>query len=148
MRLFNLAAFALAVGLGGTALAADDKANAADLKAMVGKWKIEKAVLSGKDITDVIKDAKFEITDGGKYTLEFGAEKDAGTFTVDASKKPRQLDVKPSAGPLKDKVMKGIYKIDGDSMTICYEHAGGDHPKAFESKEGTNDLLIVYKRMK
>ena len=148
MRPFNLAAFALAVSLGGTALAADDKANAADLKAMVGKWKIEKTILSGKDITDVIKDAKFEIMEGGKYTLEFGPEKDAGTFTVDATKKLREMDVKPTGGPLKGKLVKAIYKLDGDTLTMCYDHDAGDRPKAFESKEGTNLLFLVYKREK
>ncbi len=146
MRMLLLPAFLFAV-LAPTATG-DDKTDA-DLKAMVGKWKIEKAELSGKDISDAIKEAKFEITAGGKYTLQIGEEKDAGSFTIDPSKKPKEIDVKPTAGPLKDKTMKAIYKLDGDTMTVCYQHdADGKRPEKFESKDGTTHLLIVYKRMK
>lgn len=149
----------LSVALAGFFLAAvvayaDDKpdAAAADLKAMVGKWKIEKAESGGEDITPLVKDAKFEILGGGKYTLELtGAEKDSGTFTVDPSKSPKEIDVKPTAGPLKGKTMKAIYKIDGDAMTICYQHdleGGKPRPEKFETKGAPTLVLIVYKRAK
>jgi uncharacterized protein (TIGR03067 family) len=137
--------FAVAVPLA----SADEKADA-DLKAMVGKWKVEKAVLGGQDLTEHLKDMKFEITAGGKYTVEIGPENDAGTFTVDPAKSPKQLDVKPTGGPNKGKTVKGIYKIDGDTMTICYDHMAdaAKHPEKFESKDGTTLLLMVYKRQK
>jgi uncharacterized protein (TIGR03067 family) len=142
MRLVS--AFAMAVLCLGIARADD----AADLKVMVGKWKVEKATLSGKDVTEHVKDMKFEIMAGGKYRAQVGEEVDESTFTVDAAKKPAELDVKPMGGPQKGKIVKGIYKLDGDTMTICYNYMAGDRPKAFESKENTNDLLIVYKRIK
>ena len=51
MRL--LPGLALLLASGGLA-AADDKARDAELKAMVGRWKIEKAELGGKDVTEMV----------------------------------------------------------------------------------------------
>src|SRR5438128_2133458 len=109
MRAFSIVAVALALCI--TATAADDKAVAADLKAMIGKWDVDKAELSGKDISDELKGViKLEIRDGGKYTASHGEEKDEGSFTVDPAKKPKEMDVKPTGGPHKGKIVKAIYR--------------------------------------
>lgn len=142
-------AVVLALGIAVPVVAEDKKADA-DLKAMVGNWKVEKAELGGKDITEHLKTMKFDITDGGKYTVEIGDEKDAGAFTVEPGKAPKQLTVKPTGGPNKGKTVKAIYKIDGDTFTVCYDHDAdkGTYPTKFESKPDTTHLLIVYKREK
>ena len=89
MRLILVPAVALFALLAAPA-AGDDKADA-DLKAMVGKWKLTKAELGGKDSLGLFKELKFEITEGGKYALELGV-KDEGTFTVDLGKTPTPND--------------------------------------------------------
>ena len=149
MQAFRSLAVVAVLCLGGPLLA-DDKKNEADLKAMVGNWRVEKAELGGKDITEALKVLKFNIREGDKYTAEHGNEKDDGTFTVDAAKVPKELDVKPTGGPARGKTVKGIYKFDGDTLTICYEHDAekGKRPEKFESKADTTLLLITYKRDK
>ena len=74
----------------------------ADLKAMVGNWKVNKAELGGKDLTDALKDLKFEVREGGKYTAQFGEEKDEGAFTIDPTKTPKEVDIKGNGGPNKE----------------------------------------------
>jgi uncharacterized protein (TIGR03067 family) len=150
MRLFLAPLPVLFAFLASPATGDEKPDTAADLKALVAKWKIEKAELGGKDILEHLKDMKFEITAGGKYTAQVGEEKDAGSFTIDTSKTPKELDVKPTGGPGKGKTMKAIYKLDGDTLAICYEHDtdSGKRPEKFETKAGTTQLLIVYKRMK
>ena len=45
--------------------------------------------------------------------------------------------------------MKVIYKLDGDTLTMCYDHEKSENRQTkFESKEGTTVLLITYKRDK
>src|SRR5262245_36449973 len=105
-----------------------DEAAAADLKAMVGKWKVEKAEIGGKDALALVKDLKLEIAEGGKYTVLVGEQKDTGTVTVDPSKKPAEMDIKGAEGPNKGKTIKTIYKIDGDTMTVCYDLGGAARP--------------------
>jgi uncharacterized protein (TIGR03067 family) len=138
---------ALALGLA-VPLAADDKKNEADLKAMVGKWTIEKAELGGQDARELLKGLTLTIGEAGKYSVVFGEEKDEGAFTVDAAKTPKEMDIKPTGGPNKGKTVKAIYKQDGDSATICYDLKGEARPEKFESKAGTGVLLVTYKREK
>jgi uncharacterized protein (TIGR03067 family) len=126
---------------------ADDKKEP-DLKPFVGGWTIEKAELGGMDITEHLKAMKFDIREGGKYTAVLGEEKDEGSFTIDPSKSPKEMDITSTGGPNKDKLIKAIYKLDGDTMTVCYELGGGDRPKQFESKKDTKGLLVTYKRKK
>jgi len=121
----------------------------AEYKALVGKYRIEKVLLGGQDITEHLKEMKFDIKDGGKYTAQVGELKDDANFTVDPAKKPREMDVKPNGGPQKGKLVRVIYKLDGDTLTMCYDHEKSESRQSkFESKEGTTVLLITYKREK
>jgi uncharacterized protein (TIGR03067 family) len=142
VALFACCLFVSSTALGGK----PDDAAAADLKAMVGNWKLTKAELGGKDALALLKDLKFEITGPGKYTAQVGEQKDNGTFTVDPSKKPAEMDIKATGGPNKDRTIKAIYKLDGDAMTICYELGGDARPAKFESKPDTKLFLAAYKR--
>jgi uncharacterized protein (TIGR03067 family) len=143
-----VALFACCMLLSSTTLGQKSDAEA-ELKALVGKYRVVKAELGGKDLTEALKVLQFDITAPGKYTAQHGEEKDAGTFTVDPAKTPREMDVKGTGGPQKGQLVKAIYKLDGDRLTVCYDHdKPGDRPAKFESKEGTTLLLITYQREK
>lgn len=118
--------------------------------AFAGKWVIESAVRDGKD--DAGLTGAVRVHDGDKYTVTPAAGSKtppvAGTFTIDASKTPAAIDMKPSAGRYKDKVLLGIAKIDGDKLVIAFAEPGKDRPTAFESKEGTGVVLAVHRRAK
>jgi uncharacterized protein (TIGR03067 family) len=93
-------------------------------------------------------------TDDGKLVIkEGGREKPEGaTYKVDAKKTPAEIDLIPPPGK-KDPVMQGIFKIEGDTLTICFmgAEAGGaaaPRPTKFESPEGSMSMLIVLKRAK
>ena len=47
-------------------------------------------------------------------------------YSVDESKQPHEIDLTPTEGPLAGKVLKGIYKVDKNEMTVCYPK--GDVP--------------------
>jgi len=141
---------AAVVLLGAALVSAEDKKAEADLKSVVGKWTVEKAELGGVDRTELFKALKFEILEGAKYSVEIGKEKDEGTFTVDPAKSPKEIDITSTAGPNKGKLIKAIYKIDGDTLTVCYELGTdkGTRPEKFESKPKTAVFLVTYKREK
>ena len=58
------------------------------------------------------------------------------------------MDIKGTDGPNKGKTIKTIYKLDGDTLTVCYELGDGDRPTKFETKADTKQLLANYKREK
>ncbi len=120
---------------------------AADLKKMAGAWKTRVHEAGGKptpkDLID--KTAGKLVVTGNKYKVYFGDKFiDEGTITLDATKKPRHIDVKTS----KDLVMKGIYKFDKEEMTVCFAQPGNDRPTEFKTKEGTQQVLLGYQRIK
>jgi uncharacterized protein (TIGR03067 family) len=72
-----------------------------------------------------------------------------GTYKADAKKKPRQIDLLFEEGPgdVKDKTSKAIFEIKGDTLRICTGKPGeDDRPTEFSAPEGTNRLLLTFKR--
>ena len=146
----------LLVLLAGVNLKAAESAKIADapktdLAALNGSWLLVAAEEDGQktpaaeqkklDIHLTLKDGKYTITTAGETT-------ESGTFTVDAAQKTKTVDVISGDGPLKDKKIQGIYKLDGDTLTLCYDLSGDSRPTTFGSKAGTNLLLAVYSRIK
>jgi uncharacterized protein (TIGR03067 family) len=126
------------------AIFADEKD---EWKALKGTWNVEKAVLNGGDMTEAFKSAVLMMEEG-KYTVTFLGNSDKGTLKLDLAAKPKRISISGTEGPNKDKTYEGIYEIDGDTLKVCYALEGKDPPKAFESKEGTQTLFVVYKREK
>src|SRR5262245_52068808 len=118
---------------------------ASDLKKMAGTWKTVVQEAFGKPTPkdEIEKTAGRLIVKGDSYEVYFGKKSiDKGTIKLDASKTPREIDVKTQ----NDEIMKGIYKIEKDEMTVCFGQPGIDRPKEFKTKEG--QILIGYKRVK
>lgn len=132
----------------GLLMGADKPEDAAkkDLEALQGDWKVEKAVRGGKDAPAEVA-AKLKLTfAGNKLSVDEGSARDEqATLTLDPSKTPAAVDFQPTR-PGKD-VIKGIYKLDGDSLTLCWAKEG-DRPTEFASKEGSETVLFELKRVK
>lgn len=122
------------------AVLADDKSP------IDGKWTIESVTKDGK-ADDALKGAT-RVHAEGKYTITPAKDSKApptdGTFTVDAEKKT--IDMKPSSGNFKGKTLQGIYKLDGDTLTVAF--GDKERPKGFESKEGSGVVVAVMKKAK
>lgn len=119
----------------------------ADLKAMTGTWKLEKAIFMGADSTDLFKSTVLTI-DGKKYSVAIGEQTDEGTVVLDTEKKPKRMTIKSTKGPNKGKNIEAIYELKGDTLTVCYALEGTDPPKEFKSEKETQTLLATYKRAK
>jgi RNA polymerase sigma-70 factor (ECF subfamily) len=68
-----------------------------------------------------------------------------GTITLDPKATPKTIDVALEAGG-EAGVLRGLYKLDGDTLTLCYPNINQDRPVEFAAENGA--YLWVFKRSK
>jgi hypothetical protein len=73
---------------------------------------------------------------------------DQGTIKLNASAKPKALDITGTEGPNKGKTIRGIYEQDGDTLRVCCDLSGKSRPKELKTSEGTKLFVVTYKRQK
>ena len=73
---------------------------------------------------------------------------DQGTIKLNASAKPKALDITGTEGPNKGKTIPAIYERKGDTLRVCYDLSGRKRPTEFKTEAGTQLFLVEYKRQK
>ena len=113
-----------------------------------GAWTATKAERDGNAADDVVGH-RLSFT-GNRFQIQSkdGKPLYAGTVRVDPSAKPAAIDFEHTEGALKGKVWKGIYALDGDTLTTCDNAPNQDkgRPAAFEAQRGSGYVLISFKR--
>lgn len=118
------------------AVIADD-----DQKAFQGTWTIvgQKKGDSKEPVTGptvVFEGDKYQIKRGDKVLEE-------GTFKLDGSKSPKQIDVTVTEGVDKGTKLHGIYEIEGDSMRAAVGPTDKDRPARYDGlPEGVRAFVL------
>jgi uncharacterized protein (TIGR03067 family) len=112
-------------------------------KKLQGSWTATKAERDGKAADDVVGH-RLSFT-GNRFQIQSkdGKPLYTGSVRVDPSAKPAAIDFKHMEGALKGKAWKGIYALDGDTLTICDNapNLNKGRPAAFETKSGVRVCL-------
>lgn len=116
---------------------------------IVGAWAGEKAVAGGQEKPVPEGGITFTFTADGKLTVKEGPREkpDTGSYKLDPKKDPPEIDIIPPEDK-KDPPLLGIYKLDGDTLTLCFSHGKGGRPTKFESPEGSDTIVMTLKRVK
>jgi uncharacterized protein (TIGR03067 family) len=141
MRIKAVALLAVMFASAGVVTGGGDKAKG-DLKKFEGTWSVATAQKGGKDAPEgEIKEIQL-VFSGEKLTFKHGEKAIEGTFKIDPSKKPKQIDVS-----LMGKDVEGIYRFKKDGkLELCISDAG--RPTEFKSPDDSPTMLIVLKREK
>ena len=115
-----------------------------DEQKILGTWTVESCEVWGEKVPEEkFKETKFTFAPGGKWNRK-GDKQEEGTCKLDPAKKPKEITLTTDERGTE----LGIYKLDGDTLTICLEANGNERPTEFASKAGSMANLIFLKRMK
>jgi uncharacterized protein (TIGR03067 family) len=135
--------FGLTIGL--LAVGCKESPVEMELKMFQGEWVPVSGEVNGKEIP------YGHGIDNGPVTFKGNTFKGAdtgpeGTFTIDPTKAPKQINFKAKEGNLEIKEL-GIYEFDGDSLKLCF--SSRERPKEFSAKAGASPgrMLIVFKKV-
>jgi uncharacterized protein (TIGR03067 family) len=128
-------------------LVADDAAKE-DLKKLQGEWVLESFKKEGEDLPAKGIKATSMIVKGEAWLYKSDLGDWSVTFKIDPSRTPKTIDMTIGTGD-EARLQRGIYKIEGDTLTICRAagRGGEERPKAFPG-DHKGLVLIVWKRAK
>lgn len=134
----------------GTGLAAFAQPAEEGRNNLQGSWIATKAVRDGK-AADGIVGHRLSFA-GNRFRIQSKESKllYAGTIRVEPIAKPAAIDFAHTEGVLKGKAWKGIYALEGDTLTVCDNAPNLDkgRPAAFEARRGSGYVLITFQRAK
>lgn len=128
-------------------LAADEEAVKKELKKLDGTWIGSQTSVENDNgkLVKFTQNFRLEIRDEDRFTLsqKFSDEKAykelaRGTFTVDPTKKPREMDMSYTD---QEAASKCIYDLDGTTLKLLGGKPGGPRPKEFDK-----DKTLIFKR--
>jgi uncharacterized protein (TIGR03067 family) len=119
-----------------------------DLRKMQGDWVVVEGEQGGKSIgADDLKSMHFHVG-SDQYEFKQTGATEKGTLSVDASQRPKALDIHIVEGDQAGKLQRGIYQFDGGRLKICVSPPGDDRPKEFKTKENKEDAVLIFERPK
>lgn len=108
----------------------------ADASKVVGTWTVTGSETDGKRATAADVKGKTVKVTRDTITCADGTGKSemACKYTIDTSATPWKITMTCTEGEHKDKTLKGVVKLEGDTLRICHAKPDADAPAGFETK--------------
>lgn len=110
---------------------------------LAGRWTPVDAELGGQDFPVAnFAGATLQLTDS---TYEFAG--DTGTYVVLSTKSPAKMDIRGTTGPNAGRTIPAIFELSDEQLTIGYQLGSGERTIEFASPQGSQILIVYYKRV-
>jgi len=118
-----------------------------DIAALQGAWQVVDYKGPEEAFAKEFKSKGRVVFEGEKMTILIGDVKfGEATYKLDSAKKPKHIDVITTDDAGKDKIVLGIYALDGDKLTMFSHDDEKLRPKDFTYKAGEAGGLVTLKR--
>jgi uncharacterized protein (TIGR03067 family) len=116
-----------------------------DLDRLQGTWRVTALEIDGRAELAALPDAMITVR-GSEFETHGMGDDYSGTIELVAGKTPNAFDLVFTAGPPAGKRNRGIYKLDGDTWTICLATRGDSRPKRFATRADSGIALETLER--
>jgi uncharacterized protein (TIGR03067 family) len=119
-----------------------------DAEAIQGEWRVVYGEMDGKALAPEIYKGQTWTFGAQKISMgRNGQEVISVRYKLDTAKQPKQIDVAAEG-----RSGSGIYKLEGDTLTVCAP-TGPDsetiaRPSEFKTKPGSSTVLTKFERVK
>jgi uncharacterized protein (TIGR03067 family) len=124
-----------------------------ELKQLEGNWQLARQETRGSLTPKPIVERLRIVIEGNEISWYIGnpAANQTADLKVDPKQAPKTIEAEITSGSAKDKIMLGIYKLEKDTLEICWGEPGSDKlPKKFTSRPGvgSGNVFERYEREK
>jgi uncharacterized protein (TIGR03067 family) len=111
--------------------------------ALDGKWHVVSLTERGKEVKDEAVHLMTLEFKGNRLTMSMLDKSKDSAVRLDPGKTPREIDLEEAGRPRK---LLGIYKVEKDTLTLCFDDKEKVRPTKFESTAEGGQVLLVLKR--
>jgi uncharacterized protein (TIGR03067 family) len=117
-------------------------------QSLQGEWQVAEFTRDGRAWEVKELEGAKAVFKGSIFTITIGQRADETTFTLDPKTSPATINFMKTDPKFQGRVMSGIFKLEGDKLTICSAHEDAERPKEFKSAEKSRTCLFVLERVK
>jgi uncharacterized protein (TIGR03067 family) len=121
------------------------KSNQSDLERCQGTWVRVQLHIDGQPRNEGPNGTTITITSN---RLQFPVASDAWFISLDETKRPRQITYRGATDTVRRHVFRGVYRLEGDTLTICCRDGEEKDRPLDLSATGQGIWLQVFKRRK
>ena len=113
-----------------------------------GAWAPVAVSVAGQSLEPSELRVRYLLIEGDGYRIIDRSNRvvDSGHYTLNTAHQPAAIDIVGDSGPNAGKTLCGIYRLDGDELTMCYDVEGGERPAGLAPRRDRVRLLITYER--
>jgi uncharacterized protein (TIGR03067 family) len=118
------------------------------MPSVVGVWEMESLISAGTPRRLAAQPMRYEFTADSKWFTYRGERKTPErTYSTNPKADPPTIDLNYDPSEQDPPMGRGIYKVEGDTLTVCLVRNKEPRPTTFESTRETATILYVFKRV-